>query len=241
MPLPPGLYRAEHIGSLLRPTALKSARQSCAQGRISMQELKEVEDDLIRDVVEKQLRYGLRSITDGEFRRAYFHLDFLKKVDGVDTVEVSSTNGAIKSKDGFTPPTLVVKGKLRHVNDIQVADFGFLRDTLRSSMDRAGILATTKVSIPSPTMVHFRGGRASIDIEAYPQLEPDFFDDLARVYQEELAALYRAGARFVQLDDTNLAYLCDQDMRKAAIDRGHDPNLLPKRYAVRFHDLSRRC
>jgi len=90
---------------------------------------------------------------------------------------------------------------------------------------------TPKVCIPSPTMVHFRGGRASIDIEAYPTLEPDFFDDLAKVYQEELAALYEAGARFVQLDDTNLAYLCDEKMRAAAKERNDDPDLLPKRYA----------
>ncbi len=130
----------------------------------------------------------------------------------------------------FSPPTLVVTGKLGHPNPIQVDDFNFLESAIKQHGSAS--LATTKVCIPSPTMVHFRGGRASIDISAYPDLDP-FFEDLARVYQEELASLYSAGCRFVQLDDTNLAYLCDPDMRKAAeTERGEDLSILPRKYAA---------
>jgi 5-methyltetrahydropteroyltriglutamate--homocysteine methyltransferase len=121
----------------------------------------------------------------------------------------------------MTPPKLSVTGALRHVRDIQVADYQFLASVTTQ---------TPKVSIPSPTMVHFRGGRAAIDIEAYPDLQV-FFDDLAACYRAEIAALYAAGCRYVQLDDTNLAYLCDPEMRQGAVDRGDDPNELPHAYA----------
>jgi 5-methyltetrahydropteroyltriglutamate--homocysteine methyltransferase len=237
--LPLGLYRADHVGSLLRPATLKTARADFAAGKISTEALVQVEDAEITACVKGQLACGLRSITDGEFRRAYFHIDFLKQVNGVEVIKEksASTGGATAAKDGFSPPKLIVTGKLEHGKDIQVADFQFLRDTLRSALAQTGangatLPATAKVCIPSPTMVHFRGGRASIDIDAYPTLEPHFFDDLAKVYQEELAALYDAGARFVQFDDTNLAYLCDENMRAAARERNDDPDLLPKRYAV---------
>lgn len=123
------------------------------------------------------------------------------------------------------PPQLAVTGKLRHAEDIQVEDYLFLKGLLP-----AGSKAVPKVCIPSPTMVHFRGGRASIDINSYPDLD-QFFEDLAQVYREEIAALYKAGCRFIQLDDTNLAYLCDEKMRQAAAGRGEDLNTLPRRYA----------
>jgi 5-methyltetrahydropteroyltriglutamate--homocysteine methyltransferase len=121
----------------------------------------------------------------------------------------------------MTPPRLSVTGKLRHLRDIQVDDFEYLAS--RTSM-------TPKVAIPSPTMVHFRGGRDAIDVEAYPDLD-EFFEDLARCYREEIAALHAAGCRYLQLDDTNLAYLCDPEMRQGAIDRGDDPDELPHTYA----------
>jgi 5-methyltetrahydropteroyltriglutamate--homocysteine methyltransferase len=121
----------------------------------------------------------------------------------------------------MTPPKLSVTGKLRHVRDIQVDDFRYLASIATG---------TPKVSIPSPTMVHFRGGRAAIDIEAYPDLDP-FFADLAACYRAELDALYGAGCRYVQLDDTNLAYLCDPVMREGAVERGDDPDELPHAYA----------
>lgn len=138
-----------------------------------------------------------------------------------------------RASDGSSPPRLVVTGKLEYAEPIQVADFEYLNDQIKSrsvKLAHGNGYATPKVCIPSPTMAHFRGGRASIDIESYPDLN-DFFADLARVYQEELAALYEAGARFVQLDDTNLAYLCDENMRKEVAARNDDPNELPKKYA----------
>ena len=132
-----------------------------------------------------------------------------------------------KEKVGFTPPTLRVTGKLRHVRNIQVEDFTFLKSR---------VTRTPKVSIPSPTMVHFRGGRAAIDIESYPDLD-EFFADLAQCYRDEVTALYEAGCRYIQMDDTNLAYLCDPKMRAAAVERGDDPNELPRTYARLINDV----
>lgn len=225
MPLPRGIHRADHVGSYLRPRSVLEARKQAANGSISVSQLRGVEDAAIQDVVQKQLASGLRSITDGEFRRAYFHLDFLKHLAGI---EERGQVGKIRHTDGFSPPTLVVTGKLGHPDPIQVRDYTFLDHAIKET----GIPgAVTKVCMPSPTMVHFRGGRASINIDAYPDLDL-FFEDLARVYQEELASLYEAGCRFVQLDDTNLAYLCDPDMRKAAAEeRNEDLTTLPRRYA----------
>lgn len=195
MTLPTGLYRADHVGSFLRSAAIKEARSQRAEGKISTEELRSVEDKEISAIVTKELENGIRSITDGEFRRAYFHLDFLKQLDGVDVKGgyASSHQGP----EGFLPPKLVVTGKLKHNKPIQVEDFQFLESAIKK--DGASARASTKVCIPSPTMVHFRGGRSSIDITSYPNLEPDFFDDLAAVYQAELDSLYKAGCRFVQL------------------------------------------
>lgn len=138
-----------------------------------------------------------------------------------------------RASDGHSPPRVVVTGKLTYTQPIQVADFKFLDSQIKFFADKFGYgngYATPKVCIPSPTMLHFRGGRANIDIDSYPDLDI-FFADLARVYQQELAALYEAGARFVQFDDTNLAYLCDEKMRKEVAARNDDPETLPRRYA----------
>ena len=223
MSLPKGVYRADHVGSFLRTPAIKQARQQNGEGTVSASSLREVEDEEITKLVEQELQNGIRSVTDGEFRRAYFHLDFLKQVEGVDVVGYYKSSN--KGADGFGPPKLVVTGKLRHGKAIQVDDYKFLA----SQVSGAGN-ATVKVCIPSPTMLHFRGGRASIDITSYPDLDP-FFDDLAKVYQDEIQALYDAGCRFIQLDDTNLAYLCDPKMRADVEARNEDPALLTKKYA----------
>lgn len=216
-------FRADHVGSLLRPKALLEARERSDQHRISREELRRIEDHHIRDVVKKQEGLGLESVTDGEFRRTFFHTDFLQRLQGVTVsggIDVSfrSRTGAVN----FAPPRLAVTGKLRHVEDIQVPDFEFLRSVATRM---------PKVTIPSPTMVHFRGGRQAIDIEAYPDLD-QFFADLARCYRDEIDALYRAGCRYLQLDDTNLAYLCDPKLRAGAVERGDDPNELPHTYAA---------
>ncbi|KAF2672068.1 UROD/MetE-like protein [Microthyrium microscopicum] len=226
MPLPPGVFRADHVGSLLRPAAIKSARLSVASQKLDAAGLRKVEDDEIAAIVAKQLENGLKSITDGEFRRAYFHLDFLQQLGGVEM------QGMIKSSsigpEGWSPPRLAVTGKLTHEKDVQVDDYKYLQGEIDRHPEKNGVMA--KVCVPSPTMVHFRGGRASIDVSAYPSLDA-FFEDLAHVYQQELDSLYKAGVRFVQLDDTNLAYLCDETMRAEAKGRGDDPDLLPLRYA----------
>lgn len=215
-------FRADHVGSLLRPAHLLEARSRYQNGAISAEELRAVEDEAIREAIKKQESAGLQSITDGEFRRTYFHVDFLEQLEGV------TVSGGIqvkfRSKAGdvdFAPPRLAVTGKLRHVRDIQKADFEFLK---------AHTTQTPKVTIPSPTMVHFRGGRQAIDIEAYPDMD-QFFEDLAQCYRDEINALYAAGSRYIQLDDTNLAYLCDPQMREGARQRGEDPNQLPRTYA----------
>lgn len=215
-------FRADQVGSLLRPAVLLEARSKYQQGEIDKSQLREIEDQAIREVIKKQESVGLKSITDGEFRRTYFHVDFLERLAGV-TVS-GGMNMQFKGKTGtvdFAPPRLSVTGKLRHVEDIQKADFEFLKSVTTQ---------TPKVTIPSPTMVHFRGGRKAIDIEAYPDIEL-FFDDLAQCYRDEIQSLYNAGCRYIQLDDTNLAYLCDPKMREGARERGDDPDQLPRAYA----------
>lgn len=228
MPLPQGVYRADQVGSFLRPKAVLETRNDAADAKITPAELRKVEDEHVAAVVKAQVANGIRSVTDGEFRRAYFHIDFCVHLDGVEQAGyVNSTN--ITKVGMKSPPRLVVTGKLGHPKAIQVADYEFLAAQI-AALGKTGEV-TAKVCIPSPTMVHFRGGRDTIDTTAYPTLEP-FFADLVRVYQEELADLYAAGCRFVQLDDTNLAYLCDEQMRsEAAARHGQDPAQLVDHYA----------
>ena len=216
-------FRADHVGSLLRPLRLKEARTRLQNNEITKDQLRDVEDEAIREVVRKQEAIGLQSITDGEFRRTFFHIDFLQRLEGV------AVSGGIAAKFhtrtgeiDFAPPRVTVTGKLRHVQDIQTADFRFLQSVTTR---------TPKVTIPSPTMVHFRGGRKGIDITAYPDLD-EFFEDLAQVYRDEVASLYQAGCRYIQFDDTNLAYLCDPQIREQTKARGEDPNALPHAYAA---------
>ena len=215
-------YRADHVGSFLRPKALLDAREQAQTGAISRAELRKVEDAAIRDVVKFQEELGLQGITDGEFRRTYFHIDFLEQLDGVETRGGITAKFHGKAGDvSFAPPVMHVTGKVRHARAIQQADFEFLRSVTKR---------VPKVTIPSPTMLHFRGGRAAISKEAYPDLE-GFYDDVAAAYRDELKQLGDAGCRYVQLDDTNLAYLCDPKLREGAKSRGDDPDELPRRYA----------
>jgi len=214
-------FRADHVGSFLRPKFLLEAREKKAKGEIGAAELRKVEDQAIAEIVRFQEDTGLQAITDGEFRRTYFHIDFLEQIGGVKT----DIPVMIKKPDGtqeLAPPVMRVIDKVRHVKDIQLADFQYLKSCTQR---------TPKVTIPSPTMLHFRGGRAGISKAHYPELEPDFYEDVAKAYGEELASLSRAGCNYVQMDDTNLAYLCDDRMRAAAKARGDDPDELPHRYA----------
>jgi 5-methyltetrahydropteroyltriglutamate--homocysteine methyltransferase len=217
-------FRADHVGSFLRPAYLLQARAQRASGEINAAQLRAVEDKAIAEIIAFQQDVGLQSITDGEFRRTYFHIDFLDQLGGVKT-DIPVTIVKADGTEELAPPVLRVVDKVRHVKDIQRADFEFLKRQVAPGM-------TPKVTIPSPTMLHFRGGRAGISQQHYPELEPAFYDDVATAYGEELRSLYNAGCRYVQMDDTNMAYLCDEKMREAARGRGDDPNELPHRYAA---------
>jgi 5-methyltetrahydropteroyltriglutamate--homocysteine methyltransferase len=215
-------FRADHVGSFLRPKRLLEARAERAAGNISPEQLRAVEDDAIAEIVKFQEDVGLQSVTDGEFRRTYFHIDFLEQLEGVETRTGLAANfHSAKGDLGFAPPVLHVTGKVRHTHPIQLRDFEFLKSVTK---------AVPKVTIPSPTMLHFRGGRGAISSEAYPDMEV-FFEDIAAAYRAEIKALGAAGCTYLQLDDTNLAYLCDPKMREGARLRGDDPDELPRRYA----------
>jgi 5-methyltetrahydropteroyltriglutamate--homocysteine methyltransferase len=214
-------FRADHVGSFLRPQFLLEARARKARGEISAAELRKVEDRAIDDIVKFQEDVGLQGVTDGEYRRTYFHIDFLEQLGGVKPdipVMVKKPDGS----EELAPPVIRVVDKVRHAKDIQRADFEYLRSRTTR---------TPKVCIPSPTMLHFRGGRAGISKAHYPELEPEFYEDVAEAYGAELRSLAAAGCTYVQMDDTNLAYLCDEKMREAARARGDDPDELPHRYA----------
>jgi 5-methyltetrahydropteroyltriglutamate--homocysteine methyltransferase len=222
-------FRADHVGSLLRPAAVLQAREKVASGDLTAEGLRRVEDEAISAMIPKLEATGIQSITDGEYRRAWFHLDFLEQLGGVTVTGMIASSSGSEERVGMAPPKITVTGKLTHEKPIQVEDFGFVADhTTRHP----------KVCIPSPTMTHFRGGRAGIDIESYPDLDV-FFEDLAQVYRDEIASLYEAGCRYIQLDDTNLAYLCDPEMRQGAIERGDDPDELPRTYAALINDAIR--
>jgi 5-methyltetrahydropteroyltriglutamate--homocysteine methyltransferase len=216
-------FRADHVGSFLRPKELLEARERhFKQNAITRAQLREVEDRAIRDIVQRQEEWGLQGVTDGEFRRTYFHVDFLEQLEGVEVkggIPVKF-HGAAGDVD-FAPPVMHVTKKLRHVAPIQREDFKFLQSVTTRM---------PKVTIPSPTMLHFRGGRGAISREAYPDLD-GFYEDVARCYRDEIRQLAEAGCRYLQLDDTNLAYLCDAKMREGARQRGDDPDELPRRYA----------
>jgi len=215
-------FRADHVGSFLRPKFLLDARDQFKQNAITHAQLRAVEDRAIRDVIRLQEDLGLQGVTDGEYRRTFFHIDFLEQLAGVSTeggitVHFHKANGDVD----FAPPVMKIKEKVRHMKAIQGDDFDFLKSVTRR---------TPKVTIPSPTMLHFRGGRAAVNAQVYPDLE-DFFTDVAAAYQAEIKSLAARGLTYLQLDDTNLAYLCDSRMRDGARSRGDDPDELPRRYA----------
>jgi 5-methyltetrahydropteroyltriglutamate--homocysteine methyltransferase len=199
-------FRADHVGSLLRPRALLDARSRFQQGHIGAAQLRHAEDEAIRDAVRMQENIGLRGVTDGEFRRTTWHMDFIYQIGGVTKsdrnlkIHFRNENGELE----FTTPALSVNARLRLNHCIFADDFGFLR---------SATWATPKLTIPSPSMVHYRGGRAAIDNVVYPDLE-EFWHDLAEVYCAQLRALGDLGCNYLQLDDTSLAYLNDPAQRE---------------------------
>jgi 5-methyltetrahydropteroyltriglutamate--homocysteine methyltransferase len=208
-------YRADHVGSLLRPPELLAARERFGNGEITAEQLRAVEDEAIRDAVAMQERVGLRSATDGEFRRASWHMDFIYELGGVVKADTNlrsrfhNASGVIE----FTPAAAHVVGKLTLEDTIFGEHFDFLKSVVRS--------ATPKLTIPSPSMVHYRGGRAAIDATVYPDVSA-FWDDLGDVYAEQIRRLSDRGCTYLQIDDTSFAYLNDPSQREEFNRRGED-------------------
>ena len=217
-----------YVTSFRRPKFLLDPRAPRAKGETTAEPLRAVEDKAITGIVKFQEDVRLQSSTDGEFRRSYFHIDFLLKLGGVKT-DIPVTIIRPDGSEELAPPVMRVVGKVGHHTNIQRADFEFLKSQVDSS-GKSG--HTPKVTIPSPTMLHFRGGRAGISREHDPALDPACYDDVAKAYGDELRSLAAAGCTCVQPDDTNLAYRCDEKMREAARLRGDDANELPQRYAM---------
>jgi 5-methyltetrahydropteroyltriglutamate--homocysteine methyltransferase len=201
-------FRADHVGSLLRPAELLKARAEREAGQISAEELRRVEDRAIGEVVKNEREAGLQGVTDGEFRRGSWHMDFLYRIGGVERSD-RVLNIRFRNNEGgaveFSPTAHRVAGKLRLDETIFGADFAYLK-----SVASAG--TTAKLTIPSPSMLHYRGGRAAIDQAVYPDMDR-FWHDLAHVYRQEIAALHALGCTYLQLDDTSLAYLNDPAQR----------------------------
>jgi len=209
-------FRADHVGSLLRPRALREARDKADAGELDRAKLRNIEDDAIRNAVAMQEAAGLHAITDGEFRRKSWQGDFVDSISGA-----AMRAPKIKPKPGeFVPRELVVEGRLAHAKSIEAENFKFLKSVTRR---------TPKLSMPSPTIL-LRGGRENTDANAYPDLD-QLDADAAAVYRDELKALGAAGCSYVTLDDTNLAYLCDPKQREVWRSRGYDPDQLPTRFA----------
>jgi 5-methyltetrahydropteroyltriglutamate--homocysteine methyltransferase len=217
-------FRADHVGSLLRPPQLLEARELHAAGAIDDEELRAAEDDAIRDVVRMQEEVGLRTATDGEFRRASWHMDFIYSLGGISrakdnlTVQFRNPEGTIE----FTPAALHVGEKIRLEETIFGDAFEFLSEA-------ASPAQTPKLTIPSPSMVHYRGGAAAIDPSVYPDRD-EFWSDLTSAYAEQVDRIAALGCTYLQFDDTSLAYLNDPNQRAAMAERGEDAEHLHEQY-----------
>jgi len=217
-------FRADHVGSLLRPPELLRAREEAAAGRLSREQLRQVEDEAIRQVVAAQRRVGLRSATDGEFRRTSWHMDFIYQLGGVQQsdekikVQFHNPEGDIE----FESAALAVTGKVTLPKVIFADDFRFLQSVVEPGV-------TPKLTIPSPSMVHYRGGPAAIDPSVYPDQE-EFWADLSAAYAAQVRGVAELGCRYLQLDDTSLAYLNDPKQREMLARRGDDPEHQHLRY-----------
>ena len=210
-------FRADHVGSLLRPPELLKAREDFAEERVDADELRGVEDAAIRDVVALQQDVGLRSVTDGEFRRASWHMDFIYQLDGISKVMDETLHVEFRNAEGtleFAPPSLHVDERI----GLSTTIFGEAFEFLQSAASDA---QTPKLTIPSPSMVHYRGGRASVDESVYPDLDA-FWADLTTAYADEVRRLGELGCTYLQFDDTSLAYLNDPKQREHVREIGGD-------------------
>ena len=221
MPRPP--FRADQVGSLLRPQELKKARQDFKNDKISRENLKAVEDREIRRAVAMQEAAGLESVTDGEFRRAFWHVDFLTGFDGI-----VATQGQYALKfhgeggaESETKSMMVVQSRVKRTKPVMVDHFRFLKNATRK---------TAKLCIPAPTYLHMRGGRRVVNESVYPDVE-EFWSDITRAYREEIADLVKAGCTYLQIDDVSFACLCDDSIRSQVKRDGEDPAKLPLQYS----------
>jgi 5-methyltetrahydropteroyltriglutamate--homocysteine methyltransferase len=226
-------FKADVVGSLLRPKAIHEARAKADRAVLNAAQVREVEDTCVADAVAMQRAVGLSVCTDGEFHRRHWFLDFLERIDGIDVhgglpTKFRNEHGEIES----VPPRFEVHAKVRRSRPLAVDDF----KTLKPIADRQGLVA--KQAIPSPMCVHFRGGSAAIDKKVYPDID-EFFADLAEVYRQEIFDLYAAGCRYLQIDDTNLPYLCDQSLRDHVRRMGENPDTLPELYVGMMNDALR--
>jgi methionine synthase II (cobalamin-independent) len=222
-------FRADHVGSLLRPADLLKAREDHAAGRIDADGLRAVEDEAIREVVRMQEDVGMQSATDGEFRRTSWHMDFIYQLGGVEQVEGDSLHVRFRDEEGeydYAPPAMQVAERVTLPKTIFADAFEFLRDTVRT--------ATPKLTIPSPSMVHYRGGNSAIDPSVYPDLD-EFWADLTGAYAEEVRRLADLGCTYLQLDDTSLAYVNDPEQREHIVQIGGDPDHLHEQYIANMN------
>ena len=215
-------FRADQVGSLLRPEVLHEARFQVKAGGITAAQLKDVEDVCIREAVARQESIGLQAVTDGEYRRDFWHLDFLRQFEGVALRPVAGMT--FQAED--VPPMAAVVGKVRCSRPIMVEHFSYLKSVAK---------AVPKFCIPGPAALHFRGGRNAISRGAYPELA-EFWADAAAAYRQAIAHIAAAGCTYLQLDDVSFAYLCDERARDNFRANGDDPKRLPKTYAKAIND-----
>jgi 5-methyltetrahydropteroyltriglutamate--homocysteine methyltransferase len=216
-------FRADQVGSLKKPQALIDAYKARDKKEIAEEKFLEIQHAAVREVVKLQEELGFKAVTDGEYSRSGWQRDFLVSFANV-TIVPTSVKMRFHTEEGATemiPPGLFVSGKLSRPRPIFVEAFKYLK----SVTDQV-----PKITIPSPSLMHFRGGRKSVDEKAYPDIE-EFYTDLARVYSEEIADLGRNGCTYLQLDETNFAYLCDPSLREQVRQIGEDPEKLPHTYA----------
>src|ERR1700676_4709022 len=213
-------FRADHVGSLLRPQALKDARARRGRGEMTTGQVKEAEDRAIREVIGKQETVGLESITDGEFRRAFWHLDFLEGLNGVETY---AADQRLQFKGGQAKVKgIKVSSKIKAGPHPMIEHFKFLKAKVPRK--------TAKVTIPSPSMLHYRGGRKAVSESVYPAME-EFYHDVGQAYKKIVSDFGAAGCKYLQFDEVNFTYLCDNEQRQMLRSRGDEPDKLPDVYA----------
>ena len=233
-------FRADQVGSLLRPEGLAQARARWKAGELPAAALREAEDRAVAEIVQRQRDIGLQSITDGEFRRDWWHLDFLGQLDGVTLKHNEGPKFKIEGQSE-QPPIASVTGQVGCSRPIMAEDFAYLKarvDALAAGGSGRSAGPVAKMTIPSPSMLHLRGGRAAVSREAYPDLDA-FWDDVAAAYRAAIAHLAAAGCRYLQLDDITFAYLCDPKIQANCLANGDDPAALPQRYARTLNDALR--